>query len=137
MEHGFSAWSPGARSSNRVGRGHVCVLTVGLCGGHVGEQQQSRVLGQAAEQHQAAEQQLRQPPGEAAAVGAEVDHGNQVARGRVEADAASPDVALRHQADGGADRREVVWHLVQSTQTKTNGRAEQTDPSAYPSTVNF
>lgn len=84
------------------------VLTVGLGGRHVREQQQAAVLGEAAEESQPAQQQLRQPPGEAAAVEAEVGDGHQVTRRRVQADAAAPDVALRDAADGGADGREVV-----------------------------
>lgn len=84
------------------------MLTVCFGGRHVCEQQQTRVLGEAADESQPAQQQLRQPPGEAAAVEVEVGAGHQVARRRVQADAASPDVALRHAADGGADGRQVV-----------------------------
>lgn len=87
------------------------VLTVGLSGCHVCEQQQAGVLGETAEKSQPAQQQLRQPLSEAAIVEAEVGGGHQVARRRVQADAAAPDVALRHAADGSTDGRQVVRYL--------------------------
>lgn len=90
----------------------VFMNTVAFGGRHVGEQQEAGVLGEAAEERQPAQQQLRQPLGEAAAVEAEIGGGHQEARRRVQADAAAPDVALRHAADGGADGWEVVRHMT-------------------------
>lgn len=50
-------------------------------------------------------------PGEAASVKAEVSRCYQEARCRVQADAEAPDVALRCEANGCADGREVVADL--------------------------
>lgn len=95
----------------------AAALTVGFGGAHVREQQQAAVLDEAAEERQSAQHQLLQPLGEVAAVETEVGRGDQVARRRVQADAAAPDVTFRHLVDGGADGREVVWYLVDKSET--------------------
>lgn len=50
-------------------------------------------------------------PGEAPSVKVEVRRCHQEAWGRVQADAEAPDVALRREAEGCADGREVVVDL--------------------------
>lgn len=106
-------------------QGQLLVLTVGFCGQHVCEQQQAGVFGEAAEEGQPAQQQLRQPLGETTTVKVEICAGHQITRRWVQADAAMPDVALGYAADGGADGREVVWYLIGESKDR------QTDTDAY------
>lgn len=87
----------------------IFMNTVSLCGRHVCEQQQACVFSQAKDERQPAQHKLRQLL-EAAAVKAEVGEGHQVARRRVQAYAAAPDITLWHLADGGAYGWEVVWY---------------------------
>lgn len=90
----------------------IFVNIVGFGGRHVCEQQQAGVLGEAAEESQPTQQKLWQSLGKAAAVEAEVGCGHQVARRRVQTDAATPDVALWNTTDGGTNGREVVWYMT-------------------------
>ena len=94
------------------------LLTVGLCGGDVCEQQEAAVLRQAADQRQCAHQQLQTGGGEASAVEAEVRRRQQEARSGVKADAAAPDVTLRDATDGSADGRQEVSHLIRADEER-------------------
>lgn len=82
-------------------------------GRHVCEQQQAGVLCEAAEERQPTQQLL--PTAKAPTVEAEVREGHQVPWRRVQPDADTPNVALRHAGDGGADGREVVGYLEEET----------------------
>lgn len=86
----------------------TAALTVRFGGGHVCEQQQAGVLRQAADESQPTQQQLWQTLGKPAVVEVKIRSSDQVARSRVEADAAAPNVAFGHAANGRTDGWQVV-----------------------------
>lgn len=86
--------------------------TIVFGGGHVGEDEEGEVLEQVEQQGDAAQAQVAGVGAVAALVVVPVGHGHEDARGRVQADAQAPHVALRGLApDGRADGRQVVGHL--------------------------
>lgn len=86
-------------------------LTVGFSWTNVGEQQQSCILAYCTEEREGIQELLHYLPGKAPSVKVEVNRCYQETRGRVQADAEAPDVALRGEANGGANRREIVVDL--------------------------
>lgn len=84
------------------------VLTVCFRGGHVCEQQQACIFRQAGDESQHSQYQLWQTLGKPAVVEVEISNSNQIARRRVEANAAAPNVAFWHMTNGCADRWQVV-----------------------------
>lgn len=86
--------------------------TIVFGGGHVGEDEEGEVLEQVEQQGEVAQAQVAGVRAVAALVVVPVGHGHEHARGRVQADAQAPHVALRRLApDGRADGRQVVGHL--------------------------
>lgn len=90
---------------------HTVQLTVCFSGGHVCEQQQACIFRQAAEESQTAQQQLRQTLGKPAVVEVEISSSNQIARSRMEADAAAPNVAFWHATNCRTDGWQIVGNL--------------------------